>query len=400
LDEVIGASKDQLSVGGTIGNSPGPTPYGAPSSRNIGHRILRSFSIVGLLYIFLLSIGIIESGFRIAGQPVAEALISSTTNPFIGLFIGILATSLVQSSSMTTALVVSLVSAGTLTVSNAVPFIMGANIGTTVTATLVALGSVTRKEEFRRAFAAATVHDFFNVLTVLVLFPVELQWHPLQKTAIWITSLLGGIEGGTFNSPIKAVLKPVAHALQNSLFEGIGLGRGPTVIVMALIGLTGLFTSLILISKVMRGVIAGTSENILRNAVGANIYVSLIVGAAVTAAVQSSSITTSLMVPLVGTGILQVAHVYPLMLGANMGTTVTALLASLTGNFAGITIALTHLCFNVAGTLLFLPLPFMRWPIALSEGFAAWAANNRVLAIICVAGTFLGLPALLVLLTR
>lgn len=400
MDETITVSRDQQLIDAEIQSSPGPIPKATPPSRGAAYRTLRFFSVVALLYIFLLSIGIIEAGFRIAGQPVAEALISSTTNPFIGLFIGILATSLVQSSSMTTSLVVTLVSAGTLTVGHAVPFIMGANIGTTVTATLVALGSVTRKEEFRRAFAAATVHDFFNLLTVLFIFPLELKWHPLQKTAVWMTSLLGGVEGGTFNSPIKAILKPAAHALQDSLLEGFGLGRGLAATAMILVGLAGLFISLIFISKVMRGLIAGTSENILRNAVGANIYVSLIVGAALTATVQSSSITTSLMVPLVGTGLLQVAHVYPLMLGANMGTTVTALLASLTGNFAGITIALAHLCFNLAGTLLFLPLPFMRWPIGLSQRFAAWAANNRVLAMVCVAATFLGLPGLFVLLTR
>jgi sodium-dependent phosphate cotransporter len=400
LDEVIVTSPSRPSIDEMMGNGARPIPPTVQSRRGAGPRLFRLFSIVGLLYIFLLSIGIIESGFKIAGQPLAEALISSTTNPFIGLFIGILATSLVQSSSMTTALVVTLVSAGTLSVGNAVPFIMGANIGTTVTATLVALGSVTRKEEFRRAFAAATVHDFFNVLTVLVLFPLEVQWHPLQKAAVWMTSLLGGVEGGTFNSPIKAILKPVAHALENSLLEGMGLGRGVTVIVMSGIGLVGLFISLIFISKVMRTVIAGASENVLRRAVGANIYLALIIGAVLTATVQSSSITTSLMVPLVGTGILQIAHVYPLMLGANMGTTVTALLASLTGNFAGITIALTHLCFNTAGILLFLPLPFMRWPIVLSTRFASWATDNRILAMLCVAGAFFGLPGLLILLTR
>ena len=362
--------------------------------------LVRTIGVLALLYIFLLSIGFIETGFKTAGKSLAEALISSTTNPFIGLFIGILATSLIQSSSTTTSLVVGLVAADALTLRGAVPFIMGANIGTSVTNTLASLGSVTRKEEFKRAFAAATVHDFFNVLTVIVLFPLEMRFHFLEQSAVWIAAHLLGVEGGTFESPVKAILKPVTGGYKDLLMQSWSLSKVAAVTTMIITGLTGLFISLVVLSKMLRSVMAGASENAVRRVVGANMYGALLIGAALTVSVQSSSITTSLFVPLVGTGLLTLAQVYPLTLGANIGTTVTALLASLVGNAAAIAIALTHLLFNIAGILIFLPLPFMRWPIKLASGFSNWATERRGMAIVYVLIAFFGIPGLLIWLTR
>ncbi|MEJ2004323.1 MAG: Na/Pi symporter, partial [Cyclobacteriaceae bacterium] len=111
--------------------------------------------------------------FNNLGREVAESIITATSNPFIGLFIGLLVTALIQSSSTTTSMIVALVASGSITLANAVPMIMGANIGTTLTSTIVSLGYIAKREEFKRAIAAGTVHDFFNILTVLILFPLE-----------------------------------------------------------------------------------------------------------------------------------------------------------------------------------------------------------------------------------
>ena len=116
------------------------------------------------LYLFLVSIGLMSHSFKGFGQSFAENLIQTTSNPFIGLAVGILVTSIIQSSSTTTSMVVAFASSGTLTIQNAIPIIMGANIGTAVTSTIVALGHITRKEEFRRAFAGGTLHDTFKVI--------------------------------------------------------------------------------------------------------------------------------------------------------------------------------------------------------------------------------------------
>ncbi|MCZ6621799.1 MAG: Na/Pi symporter, partial [Deltaproteobacteria bacterium] len=125
-----------------------------------GFRIIQ---LLIFLYLFLFSINLMGASLKMFGKGFAETLIASTSVPLVGLFIGILATSLIQSSSSTTAIVVGMVGGGVLTVSNAIPIIMGANIGTSVTNTLVSLAHINRTLEFRRSFSASTVHDFFNL---------------------------------------------------------------------------------------------------------------------------------------------------------------------------------------------------------------------------------------------
>ena len=105
---------------------------------------------------------------------------------------GILATVLVQSSSVTTVTIVGLVGSGIVPVEQAIPMIMGANIGTTVTNTLVALANLRNTEGFRRAFTAATMHDFFNVIAVAILLPLELLTGFLSTAASWLARSVSG----------------------------------------------------------------------------------------------------------------------------------------------------------------------------------------------------------------
>jgi len=154
--------------------------------------IFTTLSLIALLYVFFLSIGLLQTSFTLFGSGFAESLIEKTSNPFIGLFIGILATTLIQSSSSTTSLIVALVAAGTLSLENAIPMIMGANVGTSVTSTLVSLGHIKDRADYKRAVAAASVHDFFNILTVMLLFPLEYFFQPLQRTAEALASIFHG----------------------------------------------------------------------------------------------------------------------------------------------------------------------------------------------------------------
>jgi len=132
--------------------------------------VVRVVQLIVFLYLFLLSISLLGASMKMFGKGFAETLIATTSIPLVGLFIGVLATSLIQSSSSTTAIVVGMVGGDILTVSNAIPIIMGANIGTSVTNTLVSLAHINRSVEFRRSFSASTVHDIFNLLAVLVIF--------------------------------------------------------------------------------------------------------------------------------------------------------------------------------------------------------------------------------------
>jgi solute carrier family 34 (sodium-dependent phosphate cotransporter) len=352
-----------------------------------------------LVYCFLVSIGLMGAAFKGFGKGFAESLISSTSNPFVGLFIGVLATSLVQSSSTTTSIVVGMVGSGVLTVSNAIPIVMGANIGTTVTNTIVSLGHVSRREEFRRAIAGATVHDFFNLICVLVMFPLNLATGFLEKLAWYMEGLFDGVGGIKFTSPIKTVTKPAIHAIEHVLKEWLNLSDHAAYIAMVGVSVVILFFALIYLVKTMRSLIIERVESVLDDVIGKNAVLAIVGGAVLTAIIQSSSITTSLMVPMIAAGILSIEAAFPIVIGANIGTTGTAILASFaTGNPSAIVIAFVHFLFNLIGVLVIYPIkPFRTIPINLAKALGDLAHEKRHYAIIYVLGVFFVVPGLLIL---
>lgn len=369
-----------------------PSAEPGPGSRL--HPAVRLGFVFVLLYGFLVAIQMMGGAIKLMGKGASEGLFEGGLNPFAGLSVGVLATVLVQSSSTTTSTIVSLVGSGVLKLQVAVPMVMGANIGTTVTNTLVSIGHVRRGPEFQRAFAAATVHDFFNLLCVAVLLPVELATGALSHSAEGLTRLLHGeVAGGKVDSPIKTVIKASYKAVVSSL-EGAGFEGTPLAIAVLVLGIALTFTCLILITKNMRVLISGRLERALNRSLGRNGVIGIVVGAFVTVAVQSSSITTSLLVPLCAAGLLTLENAFPIMLGANIGTTVTALLASLaTDRPEGLTIALVHLLFNLGGVLVFYPVPALRRiPIRLATGLATRAQRNPLWVLGYVLVTFVLLP--------
>jgi sodium-dependent phosphate cotransporter len=351
------------------------------------NRTIRLGVLVFFLYCFLLSIDIMGGAFKLLGEGFSLKLIQMTSSPYVGLVVGILSTSIVQSSSATTSVVVCLVAGGSLTISNAIPIVMGANIGTTVTNIFVSFGHVSRKEEFKRAFAGATVHDFFNLSSVFVLFPLEMRFHFIEKTASVMAETFSDIGGLTFVSPLKLITTPVSSRILHIL--------GPKIGIIAAIAL--LFTALRYIVTSMRFFTLDRLQVLLDRFLFKNDASSFVVGAATTSIVQSSSVTTSLIVPLLGSGLLTLEQVYPYTLGANVGTTVTAILASLvTNQVAGVTIAFSHLLFNVFGIAIFYPLK--RIPMFCARWLAAVAAEKKIVAILFVIITFYVIPILLIFL--
>ena len=329
--------------------------------------ILRAVSFVTVLYLFFVSIDLMSSAFKMFGQGFADRLIGTASDPLAGLIIGFLTTSLIQSSSTTTSIIVGLVAAGTLPLGLAIPMIMGANIGTTVTNTIVSIGHVTRPSEFERAFAASTVHDFFNVLAVVIIMPLELLLHPVEKMAIALENVFAGMGGLQLMSPLKAVVKPLNHLITDII---------PWALPVLLLALLLLFFSLSVMVKIMRVAVLTRVESLFDRVLFRNDAASFTMGVLLTGSVQSSSATTSLVVPLVGTGVLTVRKIFPYTLGANIGTTITAILASFaTGNPAAITVALAHLSFNVLGIVLLYPFKFI--PIGLAEWCGRLAARSK-----------------------
>ncbi len=355
---------------------------------------VRAGGVVVLLYTFLVGIGLLELGIAGLGAGFTEGLLDNVANPVSGLFAGLLFTVLVQSSSVSTSAIVGLVGAGTLTVPLAVPMIMGANIGTTITNTLAALGSIRRSEDFRRGFAAATVHDFFNLLAVIVLLPLELATGLLSESAEVLTGVFRGTEVSEVgSSPIKAAVGGPVDLIA-TLVPGEG-GWGAAVFLV--LGLAVIFLALGAITRTMRQLVAGTIQTAMNRIVSrGGGSMGIVVGLLVTVAVQSSSITTSILVPLVAAGILTVRSAYPLTIGANVGTTVTALIASLAvANPDGLTIALVHTLFNVAALVLLYPLPWLRGlPVRLAEALADAAVRRRSYVAVYVTTVFLIIPLL------
>jgi len=363
--------------------------------------ILKVAAVMGLLYFFLVSIGLMGAAFKGFGKGFAHTLIETTSNPFIGLFIGVFATSIVQSSSTTTSIVVGMVASNVLTIPSAIPIVMGANIGTTVTNTLVSLGHVGRKDEFRRAIAAATVHDFFNLICVAVLFPLEIATGYLEKTATYLAGAFQGAGGITFVNPVKLATKPMVVLLED-LAKAILTNPLPSYILMLVLSVIILFFALYFIVKLMKSLIVARAEIVLDNVINKRPLLALFAGLGFTIFVQSSSITTSLLVPIVAAGVLTVEGAFPMTIGANIGTTSTAILASFaTGNVAAVTIAFAHFLFNFTGTVCIYPLKQVRAvPVYLAKTFGDLAAEKRRYAFMYVLGVFFLLPGILILVSR
>lgn len=355
---------------------------------------LRLGVVLGLIYIFLVGVSSLEAGIRFLGEDTQERLFSAATNPIAALCIGILGTVLVQSSSASTSIIVGLVASGVIGVDDAIPMVMGANIGTTVTNTLVSLGHIRQSGEFRRAFAAATVHDFFNVLAVAVLLPLELLFGIISNTATWLSEQLVGAAGTEWKSPVKAWVKEPVGWLE-SLWEALGASGTFEGVLLVATGLTIILSALTLITKNMRALVAERVErsvNKMLSRGGGALAMGL--GLLITIAVQSSSITTSILVPLAGAGVITLKNAYPVTLGANVGTTITALLASLAASSPeALTVALAHTTFNVFAILALYVVPIARnVPIIAAERLADVAVERRTLAVAYVAFMFIVLP--------
>ena len=362
---------------------------------------LKISAVIAVLYLFLVSIGMIGTAFKGMGREFAEALFESNASALIGLFIGILATGLIQSSSTTTSLVVGMVAAGTfgddpqLAVAAAVPYIMGANIGTSITNTIVSLGHIVHKEEFKRAFSASVIHDFFNIFAVIVILPLELIFGLISRSAMWLSTSLIGTEALTFKSPIKLITAPTVKWIDNFFQQQSFID---SYILLLIVALTFLFFSLRSLTKLIRSLVMLRLENFFDTHIFKTALRAMFFGVIITILVQSSSITTSLVVPLAGAGILQLRQIFPYTLGANIGTTVTSLLASMvSGTIAPLSVALAHLLFNIFGIGLLWPIEKIRYiPAKLAEAFAERASENKFFPILYILIVFFIIALILI----
>ncbi|XP_073236916.1 sodium-dependent phosphate transport protein 2B-like [Porites lutea] len=426
--------------------------------------------LLGLLYFFICSLDFLSSAFRLLGGKAAgEAFASNKilSNPVAGLMIGILATVLVQSSSTTTSIVVAMVAADILAVKPAIPIVMGANIGTSVTNTIVSLAQAAERNEFRRAFAGAVVHDIFNWLSVIVFLPMEVITGYLRRLTGEIIGVLDLKQAkGTNKKLLKTVTQPftkmiiqldkniikkialgdksadskslikncepkvtteeVNKTFSNStyftyvlvnetketpakckfLFAGTTLSDTEVGIIILVVSIILLCICLVSIVKILHSMLRGQMAKIIKKTVNADFpgpfkhltgYLAILVGAGLTMLVQSSSIFTSALTPLIGVGVVTIERAFPLTLGANIGTTATGILAALASDSnldKALQIAFCHLFFNISGIMLWYPIPYLRKvPINVAKTLGNKTADYRWFAIAYLVFGFFLLPA-------
>jgi sodium-dependent phosphate cotransporter len=233
------------------------------------------------------------------------------------------------------------------------------------------------------------------------MFPLELATGFLEKLATLMSVWFTGAGGFKMVSPVKLVTKPAVHFIEKilHLLSGSAL---VSYIFMLIVSILLLFFALYFIVKVMKSLVINRAEIVLNNVISKSRLLGLLAGLFFTIIVQSSSITTSLLIPLVAAGILTVETAFPITIGANIGTTTTAILASFaTGNISAIIIAFTHFLFNLTGTLFIYPIKLFRnIPINLAKAFGDLAAEKRRYAFFYVLGMFFIIPALLILISK
>lgn len=392
-----------------------------PASRRTLRTVRRTLAVLVLLYLFLAAIGLLGEGLGLYGQGFANQLIATTSDPIVGLFVGLLVTSIIQSSSVTTSMIVAAVGNGTISIACAVPMVMGANIGTTVTSLLVSFSCVRRREEFRRALGCATVHDFFNVLTVIILLPTELLTRTFTKAGVGYleyvgTKLAGFLSGtggiGTFDSPIKAACDPLVKLITSAITaltawlfneeSGKGITSPIAATIIVVLSILLILGTLFTIVQVLRRSSADRLGVLFDRFIGSGGVMGLVLGLVVTATVQSSSMVLGLCVPMAAAGIITIDQIFAVTLGANIGTTGTAILAALgTGSVAGLAIAFAHTLFNTTGVLIFFPIkPMRRIPIGMALWFSRVASESRWIAVLYLLVMFFVLPLLCVLIGR
>ena len=370
---------------------------------------------------------------------------------------------------------------------------MGANIGTSVTNTLVSLAQVTERNQFRRAFAGAVVHDMFNILSVVVFLPIEAACGYLYHLTSYIVrkmSLHSGSKGAK-KEMLKKITKPFTNMIIqldkkiitkiargeksaqseslikhwcdkgvkkiipnlvtkevnvtelvnvtsfaypanqfvnhtatinisvwenktviihskpcNFLLHDTGLSDSTIGAIMLVVSLVILCLCLVAIVKILHSMLSGKIALIVKKTINSDFpkpfgfltgYFALFVGAGMTLLVQSSSIFTSTLTPLVGLGIVSLDRIFPLTLGANIGTTATGILAALAspGDRLGyaLQIAFCHLFFNISGILLWYPVPSMRKvPINFAKKLGNTTAKYRWFAPLYIMFMFFIVP--------
>ena len=190
------------------------------------------------------------------------------------------------------------------------------------------------------------------------------------------------------------------------LFHGTNMSETSVGVVLLVMSLVLMVLCLILMVKILKNLLQGSMAKVIKKTINADFpgrasfltgYLAIVIGAVVTVLVQSSSVVASALTPLVGLNLVKLERIFPMMLGANIGTTSTAMLAAFaaTGDMLkpSFQIALCHLFFNLTGIVIWYPIPHMRRiPIGIARFLGKTTSKYRWFAIVYLVGMFFMLP--------
>lgn len=356
-------------------------------------KFLKYSQVFLALLLFVFAIDLLTVAMGSINSGVALEILQATKNPFISLFIGLLVTALIQSSSTVTASVVAIVASGNLTLQQAVPIVLGANIGTTLTSTLVSFSYIMNKKEFRRALSAGISHDAFNILSVIILFPMELYFGFLSGLAEKIASFFSS--DNAFEGPL-VYNRMFTRTATEWIVDQINI---PFLTMLLSVFLV--FFAIKVLSTAMYKTFVRDSFEQINKMIFQKTGLAFIYGIFFTAAVQSSTVTTSLVVPLVANKKVTLTKAFPFIIGANIGTTITAVIASIYKSEAAIALAIVHILFNSFGALIFLPFPEIRKiPVLIANFMGKTSVQNRAFGFAYILLTFFIIPFLLIYFSR
>lgn len=340
--------------------------------------------------LFMFSIDLLTMSMLSINSQLAEELFQATNNPFVGLFVGLLMTALIQSSSTVTAMIVAVVASGNLTLMQAVPLVMGANIGTTITSTLVAFSFIMKKTEFRKALSAGVLHDIFNILTVIILLPLEIYFGFLTESAVFLTKTF-------FDQNQNYDVQYTYNILFTRPFTNWVVEFINSPIISLVLAVVLVFVSIKFLSVTVFRTFVSKNYNNLGKYIFKQPYIAFVYGMFFTAAVQSSTVTTSLIVPAVANRKVSLVKVFPFIIGANIGTTITAAIAAIYKTEAAISIAIVHFLFNLFGALFFMPYSGIRnIPVKIATFLGKESVKSRIVGFAYILLTFFLIPFLLI----
>ena len=307
-------------------------------------------SLLGGLALFLYGMSMLGSGLeKLSGGRLEQTLEKLTNNVFKGVLLGALVTGAIQSSSATTVIVVGLVNARILKLRQAIGIIMGANIGTTVTAHILRLSDLSSDNFYLMLLKPTTLAPVVGIIGILMVMVGKKQkYKTLGEIPLGFCILFTGM----FN--MEAAVSPLSESPE----------------------FAGLFASF------------------------SNPVIGVLVGAGVTAIIQSSSASIGILQALSSTGIITWSSAIPIILGQNIGTCITPILASIGASKNAKRTAAVHLSFNIIGTCVFLIViytiqsisPFSFWELPIDKG---GIANFHTTFNVCVTLMFLPFVGLL-----